>query len=300
MDIYVSASVKEQLEEAARLDREGKHDEAIPIYQQVCYGPDAAGLDAISRDFVLGQLIGSLRSGGWPEEALDVYAEALPQLAPCDAQFDAIYAYGLRRSNSSPYPFRRRERFYQLTRFLQRTQGVAGDVVECGTGRGLSSLLLCAYLRIESATFNGDGFHVFDSFEGLSEPLPEDAIPADHPDAVQLHLMMRPGHFSASRKYVQKVLAKYPEISFWQGWLPDSLQDQPERRYRFVHVDVDLYAPTLGVLQYFHPRLAPGGLIVSDDFNWPGAAKAIAEFASALGVKPQINEYGQACIGASC
>ena len=293
-------SVWEKLDEAAHLDGEGKHDEAIPIYQQICYGAEAASLDATARDFVVGQLIGSLRSGGWPEEALDVYAEELPALAPCDAPFDTIYTNGLRRSNSSPYPFRRRERFYQLTRFLQRTQDVAGDVVECGTGRGLSSLLLCAYLRIESETFNGNGYHVFDSFEGLSEPLPEDAIPADYPDAERLQRMMRPGHFRASQKHVQKMLREYPEVSFWPGWLPDSLQDQPERRYRFVHVDVDLYAPTLGVLQYFHPRLSPGGLIVSDDFNWPGAAKAIAEFASAIGVEPQMNEYGQACIGASC
>jgi len=49
----------------------------------------------------------------------------------------------------------------------------------------------------------------------------------------------------------------------------------------FVHIDVDLYQPTLAALEYFYPRLAAGGIIVCDDYgslSFPGAYKAVEEF----------------------
>ncbi len=34
----------------------------------------------------------------------------------------------------------------------------------------------------------------------------------------------------------------------------------------------------MGAFRYFYPRLVPGGVIMSDDYNWPGAKKAIDAF----------------------
>lgn len=62
------------------------------------------------------------------------------------------------------------------------------------------------------------------------------------------------------------------------GWIPDVFSGEPERRYRFVHVDVDLYQPTADSLEYFFPRLTEGGIVITDDYGWPGAKKAIDAF----------------------
>ena len=48
-----------------------------------------------------------------------------------------------------------------------------------------------------------------------------------------------------------------------------------------MHIDLDLYLPTLETLQFFFPRLQNGGIIVCDDYNskmFDGSKKAWDEF----------------------
>ena len=40
-----------------------------------------------------------------------------------------------------------------------------------------------------------------------------------------------------------------------------------EERYAVVSLDADLYAPTLAGLEYFVPRMSPGGAIFLHDYN---------------------------------
>ena len=54
-----------------------------------------------------------------------------------------------------------------------------------------------------------------------------------------------------------------------------------DRSFALLHVDVDLYRPTLQSLEFFWPRLAPGGVVVCDDYGsrkCPGARAAFDEF----------------------
>jgi hypothetical protein len=37
-------------------------------------------------------------------------------------------------------------------------------------------------------------------------------------------------------------------------------------KFSFVHSDVDLYASTRSVLEFFYPRMLPGGVILTHDF----------------------------------
>jgi hypothetical protein len=114
----------------------------------------------------------------------------------------------------------------------------------------------------------------------LSAPGPEDVIAEDDgsSEAGRLRKMTRPGHFAAKLEDVKEALAEFPGIEFHPGWIPQSFVGQPKRRYRFVHVDVDLYDPTRACFEYFWPRLIPGGLMVCDDFVWPGSRRAVEEF----------------------
>ena len=68
--------------------------------------------------------------------------------------------------------------------------------------------------------------------------------------------------------------------------MPPGLDPEPLSRGRraqllFVHIDVDLYEPTRDSIEFFYPRLAPGAVVLCDDFGMPtcpGATKAIEEF----------------------
>ena len=53
------------------------------------------------------------------------------------------------------------------------------------------------------------------------------------------------------------------------------------RRFSFVHLDVDLYQSTLDCLNFFYPRLSLGGIIISHDYTTAeGVDLAFDEFFS--------------------
>lgn len=169
-------------------------------------------------------------------------------------------------------------------------------MAECGCFRGLSSHLMLNRLKRAEPAFDGRGYHVFDSFEGLSEPGAEDAVPGDDADAEGLRMMCRKGRFAALLETVRKALADFPGVEYHPGWIPRSFAGLAERDYRFVHLDLDLYDPTLAALEYFYPRLARGGLVVCDDYNWPGERKAIVGFCARRGIALRATEHGQAVL----
>lgn len=245
-----------------------------------------------------GLIRSAMRTGRFAVAA-DAFDRLLRWLAePRDAEFDRIYRRGLRLTQTNPLPVARMYRFFELSRLLASTHGLEGEVAECGCFRGLSAYVIAHYLAMHSPGFTGHGFHVFDSFAGLSEPGAEDRLPAGDlsGEAGRIRRMARAGHFSASLEEVRAALAEFPGIGFHAGWIPQSFVAEPERRYRFVHVDVDLYAPTLASLEYFHPRLVAGGIILSDDYGWPGARQAMDEYAGAAGARLEVNAHLQAVI----
>jgi len=170
-------------------------------------------------------------------------------------------------------------RFYNLVQAFLATESLEGAVAEAGCYRGFSSSLLCAYQKRKDPSFDGKGFHLVDSFEGLSEPTESDLDrdPAgDVAPRAEKHL------YTAGVDLVRAALSEYPAVTFHKGWIPDVFRHIPEQRYRFVHVDVDLYEPTRDSLSYFFPRLVPGGILVVDDYGYldfPGARRAVDEFA---------------------
>jgi hypothetical protein len=70
---------------------------------------------------------------------------------------------------------------------------------------------------------------------------------------------------------------------FYPGWIPERFNEAAACRFCFVHIDVDLYQPTRDSLEFFYPRMSPGGMIVCDDYgyvNCPGAKQACDELAA--------------------
>ena len=84
----------------------------------------------------------------------------------------------------------------------------------------------------------------------------------------------------ASEELVRARLAQFDAV-VEKGWIPEVFHPARDRRYCFVHIDVDLYAPTLASLEFFYPRLNPGGVLICDDYGFstcPGATRAVDEF----------------------
>lgn len=210
-----------------------------------------------------------------------------------DELFQSLYSDGLRETGMPDSAFRK-PRFYNLVQMLMATKPLSGECLEAGCFRGLSSYLICNYLKRESKEFTGNGYSIVDSFEGLSEPVSKDL------DAVyNVRTRAKKELYAASLESVRHVLSDYPNIAYYKGWIPDVLGVLPENRYRFVHIDLDLYQPILASLEYFYPRLCIGGILVVDDYGYldfPGAKRAVDEFCLSRGFEPARLTTGNAVI----
>lgn len=164
-------------------------------------------------------------------------------------------------------------RKWMLWQLLRLTAHVEGDTAECGVFEGASSWLICGANRASSRNRK---HHLFDSFEGLSSPEAEDGA------------HWKAGDLARGEALVAKKLQPFAEmLEFHKGWIPDRFDDVADRRFSFVHVDVDLYQPTSASIRFFYERLNPGGVLLCDDYAFttcPGATKAIDEF---LADKPE-------------
>jgi len=162
-----------------------------------------------------------------------------------------------------------------LAQYFLHALTLPGRRAECGVFQGTSALMLCRAARAQDPRFDGSRMHLIDSFEGLSAPGAEDRI--DGVSESEAPPLTRRGSFAAHLEQVRRALADFPGVAIHKGWVPAVLAELPEAEWSFVHVDVDLYEPTLGALEYFVPRLAPGGVIVCDDYSapfFPGASRA--------------------------
>ena len=136
----------------------------------------------------------------------------------------------------------------------------SGAFAEVGVYRGASAKLVCEV--------KGDKpLHLFDTFEGLPPA-------TEHDRGVH-----KPGEFACSLEAVRAYLDGYENVHFHKGVFPESAADVPEMSYAFAHFDVDLYEGTLACLEYFYPRMIPGGIILSHDYDiLAGVNKAFSEF----------------------
>ena len=220
-----------------------------------------------------------------------LFAEYVARYSEPDPRFDEAYIEGLFLTGTPPKPMRRRDRFRRLLQEFEPTLTLEGRVAECGCASGLSSFLLCSRLRRHEARFDGDGYEIYDSFQGLSEPQAEDTLAPDADPVVALSL--HAGKFAFPIERVQHALAAFPRVRYGPGWIPEAFPSD-DRRYRFAHVDVDLYQPTKASFEYFWSRLVPGGVIVCDDYNWSGAKRAVEEFAASVGASFTVTPSAQA------
>ena len=145
---------------------------------------------------------------------------------------------------------------------------VGGDFAELGVYKGESSRLL--HLMAPEREL-----HLFDTFEGFTNAdlTPETGKAATYSDK----------HFADTsvNKVLKKISGNAEKIKIHAGYFPQSAEGIDDVAFALVSLDADLYNPTKAGLEYFYPRLSPGGVIFIHDYNykWEGLMKAVDEFA---------------------
>ncbi len=153
-----------------------------------------------------------------------------------------------------------------LVHSLARAQsGLPGAMAEVGVYQGCSAKLI-------SLASGGVRLHLFDTFEGLPEPGPDEI---GHLRACQ---------YRSGLAAVRAFLADEPNVVFHPGRFPQTASGLESERFSFVHLDVDLKSSTRAALDFFHPRMVPGGIILTHDYSFlDGVREAFAEFLALAG-----------------
>ncbi|MFT4552798.1 MAG: O-methyltransferase [Chlamydiales bacterium] len=183
---------------------------------------------------------------------------------------------------------------------------IPGDVVECGSYRGLTAVMLQKTLDTHHSDKH---LHLFDSFEGLPEKTNEDLV--DSPDNMRKcdykdNRRVGKGWFQSPEEVVlqnfQDYNVKPPYIH--KGWFNETLPLHLPETVSFAHIDGDFYSSTMDSLKNIYPRMPRGAIAILDDYcdpdshgrqsSLPGVKIACDEFFADKSEKVEILAAGSA------
>lgn len=163
------------------------------------------------------------------------------------------------------------ERKFVLYSIAKSIINIPGDIAECGVYTGESS-----YLMLKANEHREKKLYGFDSFEGLSEPEENDKISNEYT------FKWKKNDLRVSETIARANLKEFEgRFKLYKGWIPERFNEVERNSFSMVHIDVDLFQPTLDSVEFFWKRLNVGGVMICDDYGFetcPGARKAMDEF----------------------
>jgi hypothetical protein len=171
-------------------------------------------------------------------------------------------------------------------------RGIEGALVECGVWRGGS--VLAMILRLQRLGVRDRDVYLYDTFEGMTAPAEVDTSAFDEPalltwsrartaGSTAWGYLFEPETFGLH--HVQALLAGtgYPSerIHFIEGRVEHTLPGTAPAKIALLRLDTDWYESTRHELVHLYPNVAPGGVLIIDDYgHWDGCRKAVDEYFS--------------------
>lgn len=165
---------------------------------------------------------------------------------------------------------------------------IDGDIVECGVWQGGSMMAAAlTLLRHEHCRT----LHLYDTFEGMSQPTSVDREASSGRSASDLLASKNIDSAIWARSALDTVkhnlsLTAYPNdrVNFIPGKVEDTIPGSIPSKIAILRLDTDWYESTRHELIHLWPRLATNGILIIDDYgHWAGARKAVDEFIEEFG-----------------
>jgi len=141
---------------------------------------------------------------------------------------------------------------------------IEGCVAEVGVYKGGSAKAIVEVLNKK------DMLYLFDTFTGIPNE-----------DDNDNHFMIGDFH-DTSFEAVQALFNNYKNVHVFKGIFPEKTGHNVEdKRFKFVHIDVDTYPSYVDSLNFFYDKMVIDGIMIFDDYNedgCEGATKAVNEF----------------------
>jgi len=181
-------------------------------------------------------------------------------------------------------PFSRFEKFIAQLELFKKSIKVQGDIIEFGVYKGNSLIRLMSFNEIYNKTKKKVfAFDVFNKFP----------LGANKKDEKQRKNFIKDaGENSISIINLNNILRKkkFKNYRLIKGnvfkTLPRFLKKNRNLKISFINLDLDLYEPSLYVLEMFYPKLKKNGIIMLDNYgDFFGETKAVKEFCKRTNIK---------------
>lgn len=153
-----------------------------------------------------------------------------------------------------------------LIDLFSMTKSLPGDIAECGVFRGATIACLAHYCQRQNVKKTIFGF---DSFAGFN-PQELDAEKLNNSSAyieVENTLFKRNSKALVENKL--SLVQASENVRLVEGYFETTLGRFAGKTFCFVHLDCDLFAAYQTCLEFFYPRLVPGGIILFDEYLDP-------------------------------
>jgi hypothetical protein len=185
-----------------------------------------------------------------------------------------------------PFTMTSPERVAALCQAIAYIEGrsIAGAVVECGVWRGGSMMAAAlALLRLGSTS---RPLYLFDTFDGMPPPSEIDrdwrGRSADEllrEDGREADLVRARCGLYETRAALSRTRYPWEKVVFVAGRVEETLPHDAPEQIALLRLDTDWYESTYHELDTLYPRLAPGGVLLLDDYgHWQGARQAVDDY----------------------
>lgn len=167
-------------------------------------------------------------------------------------------------------------KMYHVLTELERVvhAGVPGHVVELGCFEGGTTIMMRRLL--DELRQNDRELHVYDSWQGVPAPTPEDKPIVDVPSFEKGFCMTRREIFD--NNFDRSGLRPPHVHSGWFSSIPDA---EYPYSIAFAFFDGDMYSSIIDSFNKVYSKLSKGARVIIDDYEWellPGVKKACEDF----------------------
>jgi hypothetical protein len=183
-----------------------------------------------------------------------------------------------------------KDKFFESLALSERITETPGSIVEAGVWKGG---MLAALAEFHG---NSRSYFAYDSFQGLPEAQAIDGEGAKRyqsdTSAVNYY-----DNCAAGENFITDLFLKLPhcDLRIVKGWFTDTLRETTNLpdQIALLRMDGDWYESTMQIMEFLYPKVAKGGVIIIDDYDyWEGCKKALHTYFNRNSLRVEVSHLG--------
>jgi len=151
-------------------------------------------------------------------------------------------------------------RIHVLCWAAKHALNLEGDFAECGVNTGIFSRAITEFIDFKNVNKQ---LFLLDTFFGL-EPKYSSAAEMDYDERMGYK------HQNNLYQHVCDQFKTFPNVRIIKGPVPDTLSQLQSEKFAYLSIDMNSVIPEIEALKFFWPKMVKGGVIILDDYGYPG------------------------------